>query len=406
MNILFFASSNRSYTPLHNVYVEACKEKINSFFLYNKENDVVYPSLELNKYNYDTNLDYDFKGGYVIKSLGNLNIPFKPDVLLIARERWQPEQYIIHELKKKYNTKIYVVETSTQLINNIENRIEMVSRAYRYPQSKCIDGFFEHSNFAKQRRIDCLDNDWGVKSIVVGNPRFDVLHDIEEERCIKKYNIDINKPSILFWGIINTTRKKSFEILKKLQEVKGKEYQIFYKPHPQEPTNPIFKDQFNPFIIGGVKVIYDDSDINTISKICDTHIGSISSIYRYPLYFNKKLVSLDNICRIDKNSNNYDNYLNETKNGVEDSAQFWMGVFGFKTIQELTNLIELNRLEIFKKTNDRVMNLIEDNIPVFDYECNFLKNNKVMSDNFIKLFDEYSDGKASKRIIQYLKKNK
>jgi len=403
MNILFFASSNRSYTPLHNVYLEACKENINSFFLYTKESDVVYPTTNLNKYNYDTNLDYNFEGGYIIESLGGLNIPFKPDVLLISRERWQPEQHIIHELKQKYNTKIYVIETSTHLINSIENRIEMVSRAYRYPQSECIDGFFEHSEFAKQRRIDCLDPQWGNKSIVVGNPRFDKLHNINEVECIKKYNIDISKPSILFWGIINTTRKESFKILQKLQQDKGEEYQIFYKPNPQEPTNPLFRKQFNPFFIEGVRVIYEDSDINTISKICDTHIGSISSIYGYPLYFGKNLVSLDNICRIDKNANNFDNYLKETKNGVEDSAKFWMGVFNLKTIQDLENLIEMDRLKIFEKTNNILIDLIQKNISIFDYGYNFLKNPKKPTGDFIKLFNEFNDKKSSTRIIQHLK---
>ena len=203
MNIMFFSSNNRSYTPLQNVYIESCKRNINSFFLYSNSNEA---EGNISKYNYDTNVNHDFSKGYNINTFNGLSIPFKPDVLLISRERWQPEQALIHELKSKFNTKIYVIETSTHLLNHIENRIEMVSRAYNYPQSECVDGYFEHSEFAKQRRIDCLNSKWGNKSIVVGNPRFDKLHHIDEKTCIKKYNIDINKPSILFWGIINTTR--------------------------------------------------------------------------------------------------------------------------------------------------------------------------------------------------------
>ncbi len=46
------------------------------------------------------------------------------------------------------------------LINNIENRLEMLSRT-NYPQNS-IDYFFEHSEWAKHRRIDCLDNSFSL----------------------------------------------------------------------------------------------------------------------------------------------------------------------------------------------------------------------------------------------------
>lgn len=402
MNIFFFSSDYRSYSPLENVYRESISRDIPSFFLYTKSTSPISPIQNMDSYNYDSNIE-DIENTIFIQSLG-ISLPFTPQILVISKERWQPEQSVIYELKNRFNTKIYVIETSTHLINNIENRIEMVSRAYNQPQSTCVDGFFEQSEFAKNRRIDCLSKEWGKKSIVVGNPRFDKLYNINKEKCIEKYNIRPDLPCILFWGVINTTRNESFELLKKLQKDQGKKYQIFYKPNPQEPFNPLFSHQFNPFFIEGVKVIYDDFDINPISKICNIHIGSISSIYNYAFYFNKKLVSIDNICRVDKHTNNYNNYLNETKNGVEDSAKFWMGVFGLKTHKELENLIELNRLEKFNETNKLVIKMVKDNLHTFDYEYKFLEEEKKDYKNIIKIFDEFNDKKASKRIIDFLEK--
>ena len=156
----------------------------------------------------------------------NLKIPFKPDVLIIARERWQPEQSIIHEFKTKWNCKICCVEVSSHLINNIENRLEMLSRN-NHPQNM-VDYFFEHSEWARQRRIDCLDKNFGKKSIVVGNTRtFKIKYD--KEKIFNKYKIDPNKKQILFWGVINTTRNIAFDALKKLQQKSKDKYQIFYK---------------------------------------------------------------------------------------------------------------------------------------------------------------------------------
>ena len=232
----------------------------------------------MDKFSYSTNVETDLSSGYFIESVG-MNLPFEPDILMISRERWQPEQSIIHELKSRFDTKVYVVETSAHLINNIENRLEMISRDTGFPQ-RHVDGYFEHSEYARQRRTDCLYPEWSKKSIVVGNPRFDFLEtNVSKDSCMEKYNIDESKKQILFWGVINTTRSKSFELLKDLQEKNNEEYQIFYKPNPQEPINPLFRSQFYPsFLIDDVTVIYDDEDIITMSELCDIHIGSITSL--------------------------------------------------------------------------------------------------------------------------------
>lgn len=401
MSVLLFASSYRSYTALQNVYVELVSRNIPTFFLFNRNSDVHYPSFQIETFGYDTNLDTNLiNNQYPMESAG-INLPFKPSVVLLARERWHPEQAIIHEAKAKYNSKIYVVEVSSHIVNNIENRLEMISRDKGYPQN-LVDGYFEHSEYTKSRRVDCLYPEWETKSIVTGNPRFDKLHDINEEECISKYKIDKTKKQLLFWGIINTSRKKSLDFLRNLHTKFKDEYQIFYKPNPQEPTNPIFKNQFNPFIIDGITVIYDDKDTNTISKLCDIHLASISSVCQYSFYFSKKLCILNDVCEIELSTNDYNRYVDEVKDGIEDSAKFWMGVFNLKSYKEFEDMIDMGKLDTFKKTNNEVLKIANQSVVMCDKEFTFLNSNTKTQPEFIKLFDQFNDNNASKRIVDYL----
>ena len=404
MNIFYFASNLSMYTQLVNVYTESVKRDIPSLFLYSEYTTITHPQGNIDKFSCSTNVETDFSDGYFIESIG-INLPFKPDVLMISRERWQPEQSLIHELKNKFKTKVYVVETSAHIVNNIENRLEMISRDRGFPQ-RHVDGYFEHSEYARQRRTDCLYPEWSKKSIVVGNPRFDNLEsEVPKEEIKQKYKIDETKKQILFWGVINTTRNMAFSLLEKLQKDRGEDYQIFYKPNPQETINPLFRDQFNPkFLVDGVEVINDDEDIIAMSDICDIHIGAITSIYNYGFYFNKQIVNLNSICKIGTYMNDFKRYVDENREGVEDSASFWMGVFEIKTIEEFKNFIEMDRLEIFDKTNKYVTDLASKHISDYDMNYEFLDDEDKNYKEFIKLFDEYNDKNASKRIIDYLEK--
>jgi len=400
MNIFYFASSNRSYTSLVNVYKESVKRNIPSLFLYSREAQVQQLGVGYNASSNIPDVDFTDKNGFWVEGL-NFYLPFKPDVVVLARERWQPEQGLIWYFKQN-NIKVYVVEVSSHLVNNIENRIEMLSREREgWPQS-FVDGYFEHSEFAKKRRIECLYPEWSDKSIVVGNPRYDKLvQTISKEDCIKKYKIDENKNQILFWGVINTTRKKVLDSLKKLKNKYGDEYQIYYKPNPQEPYNELFKHQFNPFCVPGVKIV-DEIDTDTMSELCDIHIGAVTSILNYAFYYDKKIVNLNSICNVEEYMNDFNRYYNETKDGVEDSAQFWMNVFELKTIQEFTDFIDFDLINNFKKLNNYVDSLSNESLNNFDFDNDFLKDLKRTDLKLIKLFDEFNDKKASQRIINYL----
>ena len=144
-----------------------------------------------------------------------------------------------------------------------------------------------------------------------------------------------------------------------------------------------------------------------MSKICDIHIGAASSIFNFAFMFDKKIVNLDSICKAPDHMNNIDRYTKETNVGVEDSAKFWMGVWGLNTVKELENLIELNRVDKFKETNKIVMDLVKNHTLDFDWDLKFLKSPKKDHTELLKIFDDYNlDGQTQVRIVDLLERNK
>lgn len=398
MNIVIYAGDRKYYSVLEPIAKELEKTTHSFLFYYTKTTQLLYPTHPEHKDIFKYSGQISEENPCDSESLG-IQLPFKPDVLIIARERWQPEQSIIHEFKTKWNCKVCCVEVSSHLTNNIENRLEMLSR-YNYPQSQ-VDYFFEHSEWAKQRRIDCLDESYKNKIVVVGNTRN--FKSTSLESIYQKYNIDPNKQQILFWGVINTTRNIALEALKTLREKTKDTHQIFYKCYPGEPHNERFKNQFNPFCVEGVTVVYDENDIYDIAEICNTHIAAASSVFNFAFTNNKKIVNLDSICEASDKMNDLDVYLKETNHGVEDSAQFWMNVWKLKSIEEFKQLIDLTRIKTFKKTNEVYMNIVKENTIDFDWECNFLNSPKKEYNELIKFFDEYNlDNNAPKRILKFL----
>ena len=53
--VLYFSSSNRTYTPLNNVYTEGIKRDIASFFLYNDETQEKWPQNDISQFKYSSN---------------------------------------------------------------------------------------------------------------------------------------------------------------------------------------------------------------------------------------------------------------------------------------------------------------------------------------------------------------
>ena len=398
MNIVLYAGDNKYYKTLLPIAKEIKKRDHNFLFLYSEKTQLQSPH-QKGHFSYDGR--WPDTGEYVESESLLLNIPFKPDLLIIARERWQPEQSIIFEFKSKFGAKVACVEVSSHLLNNIENRLEMLSRM-TFPQNT-IDYFFEHSEFAKERRIDCMDESFRDRIVVTGNPRFsDVELNLDN---LRKYDIDPNKKQILFWGIINTTRDTMFEALNVLAEKTKDTHQIFYKCYPGEPANPNFVNQFNPFVVDGVQVVYEADDIFDIANLCDIHIGAASSIFNFAFYFDKVLVNLDSVCDASNRMNDMNVYTSETGNGVEDSAKFWMGVWNIQTIEEFKSFVDMDRLEKFKETNNVVMDLVKKHSIDFDWDCKFLDTPQKNYGDLLTIFDEYGlDGGSPQRIVNFLEK--
>jgi len=398
MNVVLYAGDSKYYSVLEPIAKELSDTSHNYLFYFTKSTQLLIPSITEHKDLFDYVGQSAIEEYHVSDTL-QIAIPFKPDVLLIARERWQPEQSIIHEFKNKWNCKVGCVEVSSHLMNNIENRLEMLSR-YNYPQNQ-IDYFFEHSEWAKERRIDCLDESFREKIIVCGNTRTFV--DSNTQVLVDKYNIDFKKQRILFWGVINTTRNVSLRALKLLREKTKDTHQIFYKCYPGEPFNDKFRSDFNPFIVEGVQVIYDDNDIFGMSELCDTHVALASSAFNFAFANNKKIINLDSVCNASQKMNDFSIYSDETNNGVEDSAKFWMNVWGITSIEDFKKFIDLSRIDTFNKTNTYYTECVRRNTIDFDWDLDCLNAHKKDYSELLTYFDSYNlDKNAPKRILNFL----
>ena len=148
------------------------------------------------------------------------------------------------------------------------------------------------------------------------------------------------------------------KLRKELCVSNGDDYQIFYKPFPGEPYDEKWKDDFKPkFLVDGVKVIYDHSDIFTMYNLCDIHIGVIGSAMYPSLMLNKKVVNINNFCRYLDRGNDIGVYLDEDTVGVGDgSAKFWMGVHGLGTVEEFK---EIKEKDVEELTEEEVAIVVE-----------------------------------------------
>jgi hypothetical protein len=410
MNVLLFTSYTMGFTYLESTFKELKQKNHQAFFLYGNTNNVInHPPSNLDKFNYDSTLPIDFSKGYFMESLG-LNIPFVPDYLIIARDKWAPEQNIIHEFKTKYpNTKIAFIEVNTPLLPAIEIKLENISRT-KHPQNQ-IDIIFQHSSHCAQISKNSLEWEGWDKIHIVGNPVGDNNPDIplqELNKCYKKYNVDKTKIQLLFFGCINGARKEVFKRLKYISKnLDRSKYQLYFKPYPIEATHPHYRQDYNPFIIQGVDgIIWDQLDLNTMSYICDYHIGILSSVNYKGLLYKKQQVEVYPECSEDVYLNLY-LYLNDNKfNGSDNySSKFWMRIHDLKTQQEFIELIGEDNLKQWLTDTNKFKNIKRKYCHDFNFNMDFLTSPKKDSHKLLKYYDNFNDGKSSKRIVEYLETN-
>ena len=141
MNVVLFAADSRCFQYLLPVARVLNDRGHNYLFMANQTTPLIHPLKEnLHHFQFYSNVENSDEYGITSDTL-NINLPFKPDVVILARENWNPEQSIIREFKERFNSTVCLVEVNTHLINVIEAKMEMLSRN-KYPQNM-IDVFFD-----------------------------------------------------------------------------------------------------------------------------------------------------------------------------------------------------------------------------------------------------------------------
>ena len=359
-NYFIFASDKRAYLDTINVVKELKKKGLNYFYLFSEESSTQFPQQNLSKFSYDTNVD--IKTNIHYNSI-NCSLPFKPDIIILTRESWQPQQSIIHEFKTKGSI-ISCIENANWVIGTIKSRLEMISR-FRYP-TNCIDIFFENAQWSLDTKKIC--GWYGFKSVVVGNPKYDNITQTSS-----------SENNVLVFGSMEKEAK--LEVYKILDNLKQINRQIYYRPHPGEISdNPDLK-------IEGVEIIFNESDVPEIASKCNYHLGNIASSAYYSILFNKTFVSIDQNIRIEDFS------LDFFKGKEYD---FWAPIIGVNSWDEFVNKIGLNTI---KKLKERLEEVRKDTI-LYDKDLNFL--NKTSNPINSKYFDDFNDKKSSVRIVKHL----
>ena len=184
MNIVIFASDAKGLSSLNSIIHQAGERGVRVFAIVTNSTQLQHPTLNQNNFQILTNVGRE-KVIYS-KSL-RLDLPFKPDWLLVARERWNPEEDIIKEFKLEFKSKVGLIEPNSWILGGIEAKLETESRN-RFKD--LIDVFFTHSTHSKDQQINM-----GFKGnmVVVGNPKYDQNTTVPTEvtqQLIKQYKID------------------------------------------------------------------------------------------------------------------------------------------------------------------------------------------------------------------------
>ena len=319
LNIVIFASDAKHTSYLNSIITDAW-DKANVFYMVCMDTQLRYPTTQPELFQINHNVtDPNPTKSYTL----NQTLPFKPDWLILSRERWSPEDQIINEFKNKLGSKVALVEPNSGFINSVNGFLESESKN-RFVEN--IDVFFDHSEFIKEQRqlIGFRGN-----TVVVGNPKFDANLDLDENNinALKKYyKVDPNKKQVLFFTLQNKFRHKLFEQFKEFKQ-QHPEYQYFVKPYPGEPFDPLFsKDYFPKFFMDGVTPIIDETHIWGMYNICDIHLGYFSSVMYPSFLLNKEVYTFNKEVGGQDNLESNSDILNES-GGHEEKINIWLNTF-------------------------------------------------------------------------------
>lgn len=365
---LIVASDERSYLDLKNVALELKNRDLPFFFLYNDTKNKFPPSAALNQFNYDTNIPSS-DISYPSETLG-FGLPFKPTVLLITGENWEPEKTILWEFKQ-WGCFIGCIENSTWNFNNIKTKLEIASRK-SFP-SNCIDVFFDHSKWSLDTKKEA--GWWGQKSIITGNPKYD-------DFTPNPTNEDI---IIVYGSMEREHHYKLVEIYNNISE-KLPDYKVYYKPHPSEEKD------FNDF--QNIHTITSQKEFSVLLEKSKHNIGIFGSVMYYPLLIGKSIIGVDF-----ESSGVNDELDIEKFRGHE--FKFWKNILNFSNFEEFEGFISTKYIEESTKRNKKFEDDLKENLAFYDKDVIFGRE-KGNSRNLLKYYDDFNDNNSSKRIINYI----
>lgn len=381
MNIVVFASDAKHTSYVNSIIAEAW-DKVNLFFMVSRDTQLRYPTIHSDLFEIGHNVS-EIQEPVESHTL-NQTLPFKPDWLIISRERWDPESSIINEFKNKLGAKIALIEPNSAMVGSVNQFLESESKN-RFVGA--IDIFFDHSNFIKEQRqlLGFKGN-----TVVVGNPKYDINLDLEEgsiDSLKEYYNVDPNKKQVLLFTLQNKYRYRLFEQFKQFKE-QHPEYQYYIKPYPGEPFDPLFtKEYFPEFFMDGVTPILNETHIWGMYNICDIHLGCLSSVMYPSFLLNKEVYEFSKEVGAQENLESNKDIINGSS-GHEDKLQIWLNTFNI-TLEEFKELT----------SDEKIKPMLKNNLKIWRSLKSILSYRK----DILKMYDEYNDKQASKRILEYLK---
>jgi hypothetical protein len=389
MNVVVFASDSKALSSLNSSIKELAKRGHRVFSMVTQHTQLQHPIYQ--KQNYQILCNVSRTDVLQSKSLGE-QLPFKPDWLIVNRERWNPESDIITEFKKQFKCKVALIEPNSQMLTNPENILEGLSRN-RFQDM--IDVNFDHSTWIKKIRQSV-----GIKGNfqVVGNPKYDLNTEIDSKTIdtLKElYKIDPNKKTVLLFSILSSARLNLKLEYKKLI-IENPDYQFFYKPYPGEPFDIKFKNDYHPnFFLPNCTPILEESHVWGMFQLCDMHVGILGSINHATLLYNKEYLDFSKQLGVRESYLDPSPIFNQG-DGIEQNKNMWKNVLNLKSDNELKKLVTGNTMNQGKINNNVVWSTLDSYIKD---KSNINKN------SLLKLFDDFNDKQACERIVNYLENN-
>ena len=378
-NVVIFASDAKALSSLNSIIEEAVKEGFRIFAMITQHTQLQHPKFNKDNFQVLSNIE---RNNMEFSDVLGLHLPFKPDWLIVNRERWNPELDLINEFKRKWNCKVGVVEANAQMMNNAETLLETYSKN-RF--KGLVDVWFDHSHYIKKSRQ--LGGFTGNLE-VVGNPKYDLNVEVSTEtiKQLKEYyKVDESKEQVLLFSLVNQSRSDINKYFKEYVK-KNPDKQFFYKPYPGEPFDPKFRNDYYPnFFIDNCTPIVDETHIWSMFHICNHHIGSLSSIFYTSLLLGKKITELREELGTVERYLDTSGVFKQEGPGLENNLQMWMRSFGFTEVSQLESLLSKDKMEEVRKHNEIVWNSLEK------------------PKELLKLFDSFNDKQSGKRVINYIK---